>query len=136
MKFQHKKDVESLIGQFSELRQLKTESSKTFGPETTAEDLKNVSKTCSKIGQKSSKSVEQFSFQPIGYVHSCHASKNGSPRQPSVSPDSRGAIDISQMSERFNNAEYSLQNLEEFSHIWIVFVFHLNDENFVKTKVT
>jgi hypothetical protein len=76
-----------------------------------------------------------FSFRPIGFVRSCHVTKNGSPRQPTVSPDSRGIIGIDEISDKFNNVEYSLQNLEDFSHVWIIFVFHLNEEGFVKTKV-
>ena len=125
LKFQHKKDVESVIKQFSDLRTAKSEAS----PE--------VANTAASRSDRltSSPDVDEFSFRPIGFVRSCHSSKNGSPRQPTVSPGSCGLIDVSKMGEKFNNPEYSLLNLEEFSHIWVIFVFHLNDDNFVKTKV-
>ena len=128
LKFQHKKDVESVIKQFSELKAAK------FGvADTLPESPKPAA--ASRSDPLPSNDVDKFLFRPIGFVQSCHSTKNGSPRQPTVSPGSRGFIDISMMGEKFNNPEYSLQNLEEFSHVWIIFVFHLNDENFVKTKV-
>ena len=130
LKFQHKKDVEALINELSELRNFKTDQTNQ-----SASGSKMEQKCSKSVEEKSSKSANKFSFQPIGFVRSCHAAKNGTPRQPSVSSASRGTIDITKMSERFNNVEYSLQNLDEFSHVWIVFVFHLNDKNFVKTKV-
>ncbi len=161
MKFEHKKDVEALIGQFSELKTLKTGLSAfpaddTFGTKICSKDvdqksskvveqklsknvvrnsvnfvdqksskdverdnLQTVEQQSSKVvEQKSSKVVDEFSFRPIGVVRSCHSTKNGIPRQATVAPGTRGLIDISEMSDKFNNPEYSLQNLDEFSHIW------------------
>ena len=128
LKFQHKKDVESVIKQFSDLRTAKS------GVTGASPEVANTAASRSDR-LTSSPDVDEFSFRPIGFVQSCHSSKNGSPRQPTVSPGSCGLIDVSKMGEKFNNPEYSLLNLEEFSHIWVIFVFHLNEENFVKTKV-
>jgi hypothetical protein len=161
LKFEHKKDVEALIGQFSELKTLKTELSAlpevdTVGTKICSKDVdqksskvvdqklsknvvqtrlnfvdqkssKNVErdnlqtveqKSSKVVEQKSSKVVDEFSFRPIGVVRSCHLTKNGIPRQATVAPGTRGLIDVSGMSDKFNNPEYSLQNLDEFSHIW------------------
>ena len=126
MKFEHKKDVESLLSRISSNQVLPNEK------------IEFSTKSVNLTEPQSSKSVDSFDFRPIGFVQSCHASKNGSPRQPTVSPDSRGIIDIENMStfsSKLNNVEYSLQNLEDFSHVWIIFVFHQNEDNFVKTKV-
>ncbi|NP_001089297.1 uncharacterized protein LOC734345 [Xenopus laevis] len=70
---------------------------------------------------------------PIGYIESCFMTKNGTPRQPSVCSLSRGCLRISK--SVFNNPEHSLIGLEQFSHVWIVFVFHKNGRLSCKAKV-
>jgi len=39
------------------------------------------------------------------------------------------------MAPRFNNPHYALENISDFSHVWIIFVFHKNQPGFAKTKV-
>lgn len=90
-------------------------------------------------------------FMPIGYLKSCFKEKvcvcetpdwqNGTPRQGSVCPESRATLDIT----CFNNpevhatlpltAQHSLEGLEAFSHVWILFLFHQNSNVAVKAKV-
>ncbi|KAM4808522.1 tRNA (adenine(37)-N6)-methyltransferase [Rhinophrynus dorsalis] len=70
---------------------------------------------------------------PIGYIESCFTAKNGTPRQPSVCSLSRGCLRISK--SVFNNPEHSLMGLEQFSHVWILFVFHKNGRLSCKAKV-
>ncbi|KAM4707460.1 tRNA (adenine(37)-N6)-methyltransferase [Discoglossus pictus] len=70
---------------------------------------------------------------PIGYIESCFTAKNGTPRQPSVCSLSRGCIKISK--NVFNNPDHSLMGLEQFSHVWILFVFHKNGHLSCKAKV-
>ena len=148
MKFQHRKDVDSLLRQLSQLQipsnlSTKSENTDKHSDSISSSNLKSSVVRTENITEKLasnsiSKLTDSFEFRPIGYVESCHASKNGSPRQPTVSPDSRGIINIKNMSTfsaKLTNVEYSLQNLEDFSHVWIIFVFHQNEENFVKTKV-
>jgi tRNA-Thr(GGU) m(6)t(6)A37 methyltransferase TsaA len=48
--------------------------------------------------------------------------KNGTPRQGSVAPASRARLEI----EFGNNPEHSLAGLLEFSHVWLLFLFHQN----------
>ncbi|XP_053312313.1 tRNA (adenine(37)-N6)-methyltransferase [Spea bombifrons] len=71
--------------------------------------------------------------KPIGYIESCFKTKNGTPRQPSVCSLSRACLRISK--NVFNNPEHSLMGLEEFSHVWILFVFHKNGRLSCKAKV-
>nr|CAB3227255.1 nef-associated protein 1-like [Phallusia mammillata] len=72
-------------------------------------------------------------FQPIGYVKSCFKNKNGTPRQPSISSATKG--DLSILKTVFNNPEHSLCGISQFSHVWIIFCFHLNESSGLKAKV-
>ncbi|XP_008571247.1 PREDICTED: nef-associated protein 1 isoform X2 [Galeopterus variegatus] len=71
--------------------------------------------------------------EPIGYLESCFSAKNGTPRQPSVCSYSRACLRIRK--NIFNNPEHSLMGLEQFSHVWILFVFHKNGHLSCKAKV-
>ncbi|XP_040217061.1 tRNA (adenine(37)-N6)-methyltransferase [Rana temporaria] len=71
--------------------------------------------------------------KPIGYIESCFAEKNGTPRQPSVCSLSRGCLKISR--SVFNNPEHSVIDLQQFSHVWILFIFHKNGRLSCKAKV-
>ncbi|XP_043105594.1 tRNA (adenine(37)-N6)-methyltransferase isoform X2 [Puntigrus tetrazona] len=70
---------------------------------------------------------------PIGYINSCFAVKNGTPRQPTVCSSSRASLKI--QPSVFNNPEHSLVGLEQYSHIWIIFLFHKNGQMSYKAKV-
>uniref|UniRef100_A0A8C0T0F6 tRNA methyltransferase O n=3 Tax=Canis lupus TaxID=9612 RepID=A0A8C0T0F6_CANLF len=71
--------------------------------------------------------------EPIGYLESCFSAKNGTPRQPSICSHSRACLRIRK--SIFNNPEHSLMGLEQFSHVWILFVFHKNGHLSCKAKV-
>ncbi|XP_067839597.1 tRNA (adenine(37)-N6)-methyltransferase [Heptranchias perlo] len=79
--------------------------------------------------------LEKGSIQtvPIGYIESCFAAKNGTPRQPTICSLSRAQLKISKTI--FTNAEHSLMGLDQFSHVWIIFVFHKNGHQSYKAKV-
>ena len=55
---------------------------------------------------------------PIGYISSCFAVKNGTPRQPTICGPSRAELRIQQ--SIFNNPEHALVGLEQYSHVWQV----------------
>lgn len=71
--------------------------------------------------------------EPIGFLESCFLTKNGTPRQPSICSHSRACLRIRK--SIFNNPEHSLVGLEQFSHIWVLFVFHKNGHLSCKAKV-
>ncbi|XP_006886932.1 PREDICTED: nef-associated protein 1 [Elephantulus edwardii] len=71
--------------------------------------------------------------EPIGYLESCFSAKNGTPRQPSICSLSRACLKIRK--SIFNNPEHSLMGLDQFSHVWILFVFHKNGRLSCKAKV-
>jgi len=63
--------------------------------------------------------MTDYKFSPIGYVHSAYKEKFGIPRQP-------GLVNIPatiEIETAFSNDE-AFRELETFSHIWVIFVFH------------
>lgn len=64
--------------------------------------------------------MDQYIFQPIGILHSPFREKFGIPRQPGLTPH---AISTLELFAPFDTAE-CLQGLEDFSHLWLSFVFH------------
>ncbi|WVZ11354.1 hypothetical protein V8G54_015884, partial [Vigna mungo] len=65
-----------------------------------------------------------YPMMPIGIVHSCYSTRNGTPRQPLLVPLARACL-------VFNTTRVppaSLEGLEEYSHCWILYVFHLNTD--------
>ncbi|XP_040043659.2 tRNA (adenine(37)-N6)-methyltransferase [Gasterosteus aculeatus] len=79
--------------------------------------------------------LERGSIQtvPIGYVTSCFSVKNGTPRQPTICVPSRAELRIHQ--SVFNNPDHALVGLEQYSHVWIIFLFHKNGHLNYKAKV-
>jgi tRNA-Thr(GGU) m(6)t(6)A37 methyltransferase TsaA len=61
------------------------------------------------------------SMLPIGVVRSCFRECRGTPRQGHFAPATRGRIEFSKQIQ----ADCTL-GLEDFSHVWIVFLFHMN----------
>ncbi|XP_017320424.1 tRNA (adenine(37)-N6)-methyltransferase isoform X3 [Ictalurus punctatus] len=70
---------------------------------------------------------------PIGFITSCFAEKNGTPRQPTVCSSSRARLKI--QSSVFNNPEHALTGLHLYSHVWLIFLFHKNGHMSYKAKV-
>lgn len=59
-------------------------------------------------------------FSPIGVIRSCFKEKFGIPRQPGLAPDARATLEIFPPFD----AEEAFRGLSEFSHVWLIFVFH------------
>uniref|UniRef100_A0A182J797 TsaA-like domain-containing protein n=1 Tax=Anopheles atroparvus TaxID=41427 RepID=A0A182J797_ANOAO len=75
---------------------------------------------------------ESCSFKPIGIIRTVFNEKRAVPRQASLASALLSRIDISPTV--FNNPSHSLEGLESFSHIWIIYHFHRNP-NHLKAKV-
>eukprot|EP01038_Epipyxis_sp_PR26KG_P008640 gene8640-11680_t len=70
----------------------------------------------------SSNGLSSFHFQPIATIESPFPDRRGTPRQPQLVPAAKGVI-------RFNKTIIQHEHfaeLSQFSHIWIIFVFHDN----------
>ena len=60
------------------------------------------------------------SFNPIGTIHSCFTEKFGIPRQPGLVPAARARLEVFPPYDR----DEAFRGIEDFSHLWIIFVFH------------
>ena len=60
--------------------------------------------------------------KPIGVVHSIYRLCVGTPRQGLLAPNAHGRIELLGLSPD------AVDGLDSFSHIWIVFIFHLNTQ--------
>lgn len=69
----------------------------------------------------------------IGVIKTTFPEKRGTPRQPGVCADSVAKIILN--NDVFTNPEHSLEGLDEYSHMWILFHFHKNDSTHVRAKV-
>jgi tRNA-Thr(GGU) m(6)t(6)A37 methyltransferase TsaA len=73
----------------------------------------------------------KFEFEPIGIIETPFKERFGTPRQPSLVPSSWGVLRL----RRDLNLFGSLQGLEGFSHAWLIFVFHENQNKMVRAKI-
>ena len=65
---------------------------------------------------------EGIGSRPIGKIMSSFPEKNGTPRQGSVAPASKAVLRV-----RFgNNPHHAVEGLADFSHVWLLFLFHDN----------
>ena len=60
-----------------------------------------------------------IALSPIGTISSCYKEKFGIPRQPNLVPST-----ITQLILNKEFGEESIRGLEDFSHIWLSFIFH------------
>ena len=61
-----------------------------------------------------------FPFAPIGVIHSCFREKFGIPRQSGLAPAARATLELLPP----YGQPAAVRGLEDFSHLWLVFVFH------------
>uniref|UniRef100_A0A2N9HBT9 TsaA-like domain-containing protein n=1 Tax=Fagus sylvatica TaxID=28930 RepID=A0A2N9HBT9_FAGSY len=66
--------------------------------------------------------LSAYPMAPIGIIQSCFSTRNGTPRQPLLVPLARACL----VFDPTRVPPASLEGLEEYSHCWIIYVFHLN----------
>ncbi len=71
---------------------------------------------------RSKSDPDRLELTPIGVVHSPWKDKHGTPRQPAFARGVAGRIEIVAGAEY----EHALEDLETWSHIWVIFWFHRN----------
>ncbi len=64
--------------------------------------------------------MNPLSLQPIGILHSCFKQKFGTPRQSGLVPKASGQLELLPP----YNRDEAVRGLEDFSHLWLIFVFH------------
>ena len=75
--------------------------------------------------------IDGIEIEIIGYVNSCFTEKFGTPRQCGLVPSAEALL---RLVEPFNRREM-VRGLEDFSHIWIHFLFHQASAEGWKTTV-
>lgn len=63
---------------------------------------------------------EHFTLKVIGFFHGNTTSKHRAPRQPDATLGIDGTIELM----KGQDFEQALQDLETFSHIWLIYGFH------------
>lgn len=74
---------------------------------------------------------DYITYRVIGYVHSIFKELNGTPRQGLLAPETRGYIEF----EKWINPDVATKDIHEYSHLIILFKFHLNKNNTYKPLV-
>ncbi|WP_340618549.1 tRNA (N6-threonylcarbamoyladenosine(37)-N6)-methyltransferase TrmO [Xenorhabdus entomophaga] len=64
--------------------------------------------------------MADFHFTQIGTIHSPYKEKFAIPRQPGLVEDGTGQLELL---APYNQVD-AIRGLEQFSHLWIIFVFH------------
>lgn len=75
--------------------------------------------------------MNEYTFKPIGFIESCYQDKFGTPRQPGLNEQALSWLKI----RGDLQPELALQDLDGFSHVWLIFVFHLNKTSRYHAKV-
>lgn len=77
-------------------------------------------------------SLEGLVVKRIGTVHSIYRLCVGTPRQGLLAPNARGCIELMKLGD--SSIASSVSGLEDYSHIWVIFLFHLNTQSSRNSK--
>jgi tRNA-Thr(GGU) m(6)t(6)A37 methyltransferase TsaA len=72
--------------------------------------------------------MKEIIYKPIGIIHSPHHTVKGMPIQPSAAIGIRGTVEV------FADYAPGLEDLEGFSHIILLYHFHLSNSYQLKVK--
>lgn len=72
--------------------------------------------------------MNEIRYKPIGIIHSPYKEPRGTPIQPTAAKDVEGTVEI------FHEYAEGLKDIEGFSHIILVYHFHLSKEFSLKIK--
>ncbi|TDH73578.1 hypothetical protein CCR75_003779 [Bremia lactucae] len=72
-----------------------------------------------------------YNLDAIAYVHSCFSDRRGTPRQGGLVKNSRARITFKR-----SIPPASFESLEQFSHLWVLFIFHENTNLVTKAQKT
>lgn len=72
--------------------------------------------------------VNEIKYTPIGIIHSQFKEPSGTPIQPTVARDIKGTVEV------FPEYAEGLKDIEGFSHIILIYHFHLAKKSPLKVK--
>lgn len=74
--------------------------------------------------------MQSLDFNPIGFISSCYKEKFAIPRQPGLVNAAKSELILEGIFD-----EESIRGLEDFSHIWLQFIFHETEQQGWKPMV-
>ena len=72
--------------------------------------------------------MKEICFKPIGTIYSPHKQRKGTPIQPEAAKGIRGRVEV------FKEYAEGLKDIEGFSHIILIYHFHLSEGFSLKVK--
>ncbi|MHC4270308.1 MAG: tRNA (N6-threonylcarbamoyladenosine(37)-N6)-methyltransferase TrmO [Planctomycetota bacterium] len=72
--------------------------------------------------------MSEITYIPIGIIHSQYKEPKGTPIQPSAAKETKGTVEV------FPEFAEGLKDVEGFSHIFLVYHFHLAKKTSLKVK--
>lgn len=72
--------------------------------------------------------MDQITYKPIGSIHSDHKAKEGVPIQGAFAKDSKGYVEV------YPEYQTGITDLDGFSHIFLLYHFHLSKGYSLLTK--
>ena len=86
-------------------------------------EYKKAAKVYASEQDKTDTATTSIGLMPIGVVHSPYTERFATPRQPAYALEDKPArIELN----KGHNFEQALQDLDTFSHIWVIYWMHLN----------
>ena len=99
---------------------------------------RNQKKQQKKQQEQQEQEQQNLVVKPIGVIRSIYRLCVGTPRQGLLCQDARGRIELAKLGD--SSAAAAVSGLEEFSYIWVLFHFHLNNKSGggkkVKSKIS
>eukprot|EP00050_Salpingoeca_kvevrii_P012883 m.25426 g.25426 ORF g.25426 m.25426 type:complete len:319 (-) comp4430_c0_seq1:2782-3738(-) len=87
-----------------------------------AERTGRVRAECAARSEKQQQNqLEGYNLFPVGYARTCFPERRGTPRQGVLAPATRATVALSK-----HVPFVMLDGLEQFSHVWLIFIFHEN----------
>ncbi|XP_073990568.1 tRNA (adenine(37)-N6)-methyltransferase [Rhodnius prolixus] len=129
LKLTSKRDIDSVL---TKLKAWKCEGCKTSKEESSCED--SVIFTTVGLSDVVNKEDTSVVLNTIGTMSTEFPCKKGVPRQPGLVPSCKGSLTIS--NSVFTNPHHSLDGLNAFSHMWIIYYFDRNEVKHVHAKVS
>lgn len=95
--------------------------------------------------KKEEEDNSSFTFKPVGKIVTCFTEKNGTPRQGLLCTMAKAMLTVD---FGVPNPQHSLgtnlvivlliilEELEKYSHVWLLFVFHQNSNTAIKSKIS
>lgn len=74
------------------------------------------------------RSIEEIRYKPIGIIYSPFKEPKGTPIQPKTAEGIKGSVEL------FQEYHEGLMDLELFSHIFLIYHFHLSEKPLLRRK--